>query len=448
VEKSSSERRRWFRFSLRTLLLLVAVTAVWVGIESNRAHKQAAAVKRISELGGFLRFDFERDSRGNDIPNAEPAAPKWLRSLLGDDYFRSVHTLDFSSMWRSLAPTQQLEVTNEALAIVPSLPDLVILEIGGNARLGDKHLANLSGCSKLTTLYLYWTSVEGPGLRDLSNLRRLESLSLSNTPLTDVGLQHVAHLPQLRWLKLDGTRITDAGLLHLANLKTLEELDLSNTDVTDAGLAHLLQLTQLKQLSLHGTNVTSNGVTNLQNLLPKCAVNPSTKELARRPQDLMLWPVEHHPSREELLAKIKDIGGQVQVDPNKEGQPIIEFMLFDSDISDAGLIRLLTEMPEVRRLNTRHLLIGDAVIEKLAQHTQLEFVALDDSRITDDSLQQLATLPKLRELAFTSTRISDRGLAYLKQSQSLRTIRVGYTRVTKAGIVELTTALPKCGVNN
>jgi internalin A len=444
----AKRRPRWFRFSLRALLVVVTVFCVWLGLETNRAFKQAAAVKRIKELGGYLQFDYERDDHDKEIPNAEPWAPKWLRTVASEDFFRRVHTLDFSIIGRSPEPTIKLEQTNEAMKIVASLPDLVILEIGGNDQLVDAHLANLGDCRKLSTLYLYWTNVTGPGLRHLANLRSLESLSLSNAPLTDEGLRHLINLPRLRWLQLSGTRITDAGLAHLSNLKTLEELQLSNTDVTDAGLVHLQQLTKLKQLSLSGTNVTSDGVAHLQKLLPNCIMMPTAQQLARRPQDLPLWPVGQRPSREVLLAKIKDLGGQVEVDPNQEDQPIVELMLFDSDISDAGLLRLLAEMPELRRLNTRHLLIGDAVAEALTQYSQLEFVALDDSRITDKSLRHLATLPKLRELTVTSTRITDQGLAYLKDSPSLRTLVVGFTRVTKAGIVDLKAASPKCGVNN
>ena len=54
-------RRRWFRFSLRSLLIFVAVAGVWLGQKANRAQKQSRAVEAIAKWGGTVNFDYESE---------------------------------------------------------------------------------------------------------------------------------------------------------------------------------------------------------------------------------------------------------------------------------------------------------------------------------------------------------------------------------------------------
>ena len=52
-------KSRWFRFSLRTLLLLIAVLCVWLGIQVNAARRQREAVAAIQSAGGSVVYDYE-----------------------------------------------------------------------------------------------------------------------------------------------------------------------------------------------------------------------------------------------------------------------------------------------------------------------------------------------------------------------------------------------------
>jgi hypothetical protein len=51
--------RRWLRFSLRGLLLIVAIFCVWLGIKVNAARRQAEAVAAILKAGGTVNFDYQ-----------------------------------------------------------------------------------------------------------------------------------------------------------------------------------------------------------------------------------------------------------------------------------------------------------------------------------------------------------------------------------------------------
>src|SRR5690349_9024205 len=74
-------KRRWLRYSLRTLLLLVTLFCVWLGIQVDRAHKQQHAVRELRRLGGRVLYDCRPDT------DREPSGPAWLRKLIGQDYF-------------------------------------------------------------------------------------------------------------------------------------------------------------------------------------------------------------------------------------------------------------------------------------------------------------------------------------------------------------------------
>ena len=52
---SAKDRRRWLRFSLRTLLVLMTVLGValgWLGVQVNRVRKQRDAVAWVQQVGG------------------------------------------------------------------------------------------------------------------------------------------------------------------------------------------------------------------------------------------------------------------------------------------------------------------------------------------------------------------------------------------------------------
>lgn len=172
-------RRRWFRYSLRTLLLAMVAVSVgmgWLAARMKEAQRQRAAVAAIVSLSGLVIFDDQPD----DL-TAAPAAssvPGWLRRLLGDDFFRTaVHVVAFN------------DATMEAV-------------------------------------------------RDLPDIRRLDFVG---SPATDAGLVHVSWLSRLESLNLSDTQITDAGLEHLHGLTRLRELCLRGTSVTNEGVKRLQQ---------------------------------------------------------------------------------------------------------------------------------------------------------------------------------------------------------------
>jgi Leucine-rich repeat (LRR) protein len=207
---TSKPFRRWFQYSLRTLLIVVTLFAFacsWFAVKLGQAKRQREAVEEFSKLGGTIAYDYQLDASTKQ--NKEPPSPAWLRKILGDDFF---HTVVYA------------------------------------------HLEN-----DASMLYL----------KDLSEIRRL---NLSGSEITDKGLEQLKDLPQLQNLCLVGTTVTDPGLEHLRGLTQLQVLALDGTKVTDNVLEHLKELTQLKELGLYDTKVTDEGVKKLQQALPNCKI--------------------------------------------------------------------------------------------------------------------------------------------------------------------------------
>jgi hypothetical protein len=204
-------KRRWFQFSLRTLLIFMMVCAVgaaWIERKLERARQQQEVVDRIMKSGGRLSYDYETS-------DATPPGPKWLRQLVGQCFFSEVVAVDFSR------------------------------------------------CANITD----------DDLRQLKLFDRLARLRLRETNITDAGLVHLSELTQLKDLCLAQTSISDAGLKNLKELSGLQELDLWDTNVSDAGLADLNGFAQLRELTLPLNNrISDTGIEAIQTALPKCEV--------------------------------------------------------------------------------------------------------------------------------------------------------------------------------
>ena len=77
--------RRRFQFSIRSLLFLIVVVALscsWLAVEMRAARRQKVIMAAIVKLGGTAFYDYQFDSSGCFIPNAQPPGPASLRVCL------------------------------------------------------------------------------------------------------------------------------------------------------------------------------------------------------------------------------------------------------------------------------------------------------------------------------------------------------------------------------
>jgi hypothetical protein len=276
AKDSLRSQRRWLRYSLRTLLMLVTVFGVWLGVKVNQARRQKQAVEALLNLGATVRYAHQRNDAHPSIfeTDKDLNVPNGLRALAGDDFFQSVVSLRFSR-----------PVTDEDLAHLAAFPHLEQLDFYLNGRnVTDAGLANLPRPDRLTSVYA-----------DLSGLRKLGTIYLSRTRITGAGLKHLVDLPGLAdihlagceidlpsllalrsmnppggaiSLTLDDTLIRDDDLKVLAQLRNLGGLSINRTKISDAGLAHLHGLPNLTVLNLAGTGITENGIAAIKQAMP------------------------------------------------------------------------------------------------------------------------------------------------------------------------------------
>jgi hypothetical protein len=283
--------RRWLSFSLRTLLLVTAAVALWLGVQVNRATNQRRAVSMVKERGGTVRYAHQ--SRMHPIPltdfyssstfdpDAPPPGPDWLRQGLGEEYFQDVIYVSLADRVASegdadanlIAALPKLEyldmgfcdLTDEALRELGRIRTLRMLKVDRNNDLSDDGLRHLAQCKSLESLNLNGIDgIRGPGLEHLSSLNSLKELDLQYVPLDCDWLKGLAVLP-LEKLMLSKTPLEDAHLAHVGEITSLVVLGIDRTNVTAAGLAHLAQLNSLQQLYLNET-VALDGIEHLRQL--------------------------------------------------------------------------------------------------------------------------------------------------------------------------------------
>lgn len=259
---TSSEKRpkrRWLQFSVRTVLLLVAVLCVWLGYRVHASRQRAEAIAHIEKLGGQIYYDYQvkLDSDGDPylVPLTPYPYPEWAKPLTEVLFPPRVWSVGLHS----------IPLSDDDIPFIAGFDGLHTAVLAGTG-ITDAGLAELSRLSELRNLTLQRTNVTDEGVASVARMRNLRQLDLSETAVTDKGLAKLKGL-QLRELFLWRLNITDAGVAHLREMKSLERLILDETRVTDAALADIAHLNNLQHwLGLCYTQITDEGLEQLSGL--------------------------------------------------------------------------------------------------------------------------------------------------------------------------------------
>ena len=177
MSEANANPRRWFQFSLRTLLIAVTLAAgllvAWrVYVEPYRRQRETMAL--IEELGGSYK--------------TEPGGPEWMLDWFGTDNFQNVVFVALNDCGDP----------DKYLGQIESLPSLQTLCVGGQ-KFTDEHLSRLKRLTTLSSLTLTSTSVSDAGLAYLKGLSKLQELKLFYIRVSDAGVKELKKaLPNCR----------------------------------------------------------------------------------------------------------------------------------------------------------------------------------------------------------------------------------------------------------
>jgi hypothetical protein len=213
-------RRRWPRFSLKMLFIMMTVVATYFGIGVVRHQREQKAITKIAAAGGTFAY-----GRSYFYP------------------FRQVHIVAFER--RTFTDAKLHDV-------VPQLQDL----------------------SGLTFMQFIRTGITDNGLSDICKLKQLEKLHLWDNKITDAGLPQLKQLTSLTELELRGTLVSDKGLAELQAMIGLRTLTLS---VNPPPVSDLERLGEelLAEQAIPGI-VSNAGLISLQKSMNHCTVVPAT----------------------------------------------------------------------------------------------------------------------------------------------------------------------------
>ena len=182
--------RRWFRFSIRTSLLVLTALAIWLAYHVDRVRRQESAIAELQKIGAQVSYD------------VKTALPSWVVQRIGEKHFRTV--------------------TSVSLAKTPAT---------------DEHVQWLAAFPRLTHLVLNDSGITDSGMRHLRNLKKLTWLELERTGIGDDGVAILHKHDKLVTLRLTGTEVSREGIERISNLShTLKELwiEQTNLDADDA----------------------------------------------------------------------------------------------------------------------------------------------------------------------------------------------------------------------
>ena len=327
---TTTDKRRWYQFSVRSLLVMVTLFTVTVGW-----------------FLGWIQFRRQRAQENRDrVATVEKAM--------------TVIDAKIISNYKELRPQTWLErqFDDPGDADDP-VGELRVWEVYFWLKVTDAGLEHLKVLTKLDTLHLSGTNVTDAGLKHLKGLTSLERLYLSDTDVTDDGLEHLNGLTNLEWLNLSDTDVTDAGLVTLKELTKLQVLYLNDTNITDAGLEHLKGRTKFQRLHLGGTKVSNTGLEHLKGLTKLTFLNLDETNVTDAGVDHLKW-----------LTSLESLH------------------LSNTKVSDAGLehLKRLTELKELYLNDTN---ITDAGLEHLKGLKHLRSLMLNNTNVTDKGVKKL-----------------------------------------------------------
>jgi hypothetical protein len=260
---STKPRRRWYQFSLRTMLIvsvLFSFAAAWYGSNHLRIDKRDRLVAQLEAdfcqvICGTNRYHYGAFS---DAPVGSDPQPWFLpRWIFGREANETILGLQ-------VYPTARL--FNNNYQVLREMPELALLGLHGT-KCDDRVIKEIHDCApNLRMLEFSYTEVTAASFRELHRFKDLRSIFALN--LDDACLECFSTITQLEQLIISDSNITDLGLEHLGRLENLRKVNLNLTSITGSGFARFKPLPNLRFLRITGECLNDQGMANIVKMAP------------------------------------------------------------------------------------------------------------------------------------------------------------------------------------
>jgi len=137
--------------------------------------------------------------------------------------------------------------------------------------------------------------------------------------------------------------------------------------------------------------------------------------------------------QQAAIAKVKKLGGSVEIDKENPESPVLTVSLMDSRVNDEDL-EFLKDLNGLQTLDLRSTKINGRGLLHLKDMKSLKTLLLHHTPITDAGMKQIKELTSLIELDVGHSFISDTGLAYIGELKGLQVLFLSDTEITDAGL--------------
>lgn len=246
---------------------------------------------------------------------------------------------------------------------------------------------------------------------------RVEAVYLLSGQNTDAHVRILTKFDGLRYVSLYGPGITDAGVEELLSRQTLEAATFRDTSITPDMLARLAKLRAFYELALTDRSATAahiEGGSEIRTLTNLTLIDSQADGGALAP-----------------LAKLDRLESlKIYRCPN---------------IDDDG-IASLSGLSQLRWLDIRETSVTNQAMQTIATFSHLEQLLLPNSPITDQGAAELSNLTRLESLDLSFTQITDEGLLQLANLPALRFIEFSLGSITLQGARAFQAAAPQCEI--
>jgi len=400
LETSPNQRpRRWFRFSLRTVLLAITIVGILLGMfcaRYQRAARQKETVELLTAMGATIDYG---DWKVVDLKNPfkkerVTRGPEWLRQRLGSHFFDRVDTVALR------CDSKSVESGDLTLAL-QRLREL-------------RHLRELS--------FSWGTHLKKEDFRLIGDLQQIEELRFYKTDIDDASAAQLSRAHGLRTLRLSEVSISNTGIETFSELPHLEEFILSTSElwwidspdiipspdsrryVTDQTVKLFDRFPKLRNLRLYNTAVTNEGIKTLSNL-------KKLKELTVGSQLVTGDALEY-------------IGGMKDL----EMIGTWGWKLEDQHLANLSAMPSLKTLDLLCAYNDPQSCLTDQSIGMISKMEQLTFLRIRGVGITDESLPLLHNMTNLTRLDVDNTSVDKTSQAAKRLSAALPECAIGYPK--------------------